>query len=254
MSEVPPYAKAQVLRAAWALASRASPGVGFSRTQLRNLIKGWVACTAREPILIVDFFGAQNPGLEARLGPLSKEIGILLPNNQRRHRSLYIQKDVLSYALCKSLWPVSATLASIFRMDSIWPISSSITRGCKRFMGHFRSACEKRPSSILCLNMVPLKIPHLCFFIITKRTKTARPLFLNYEETYPCFLCELFLMIKVPLSPSSRPPPDATAPRAPQSRRAYRNTSIIRDKRCLGPFSRLMHRALWWSWWGDCFL
>ena len=29
-----------------------------------------------------------------------KEIGILLPNNQRKHRSLHIQEDVLPYALC----------------------------------------------------------------------------------------------------------------------------------------------------------
>jgi hypothetical protein len=28
-----------------------------------------------------------------------REIGILLPNNQRQHRSLHIQKDVLPYAL-----------------------------------------------------------------------------------------------------------------------------------------------------------
>ena len=27
-------------------------------------------------------------------------IGILLPNDQRQHRTLYIQKDVLPYALC----------------------------------------------------------------------------------------------------------------------------------------------------------
>ena len=27
-------------------------------------------------------------------------IGILLPNNQRKHRTLHIQKDVLPYALC----------------------------------------------------------------------------------------------------------------------------------------------------------
>jgi len=27
-------------------------------------------------------------------------IGILLPNNQRQHRTLHIQKDVLPYALC----------------------------------------------------------------------------------------------------------------------------------------------------------
>jgi len=31
---------------------------------------------------------------------VSTEVGILLPNNQRQHRSLHIQKDVLTYALC----------------------------------------------------------------------------------------------------------------------------------------------------------
>ena len=29
-----------------------------------------------------------------------EEIGILLPNNQRQHRTLHIQKGVLPYALC----------------------------------------------------------------------------------------------------------------------------------------------------------
>ena len=28
------------------------------------------------------------------------EIGVLLPNNQRQHRTLHAQKDVLPYALC----------------------------------------------------------------------------------------------------------------------------------------------------------
>ena len=28
------------------------------------------------------------------------EVGIVLPNNQRQHRNLHIQKDVLSYAVC----------------------------------------------------------------------------------------------------------------------------------------------------------
>jgi len=32
--------------------------------------------------------------------PMQREIGILLPNNQRQHRTLHIQKDVLPYALC----------------------------------------------------------------------------------------------------------------------------------------------------------
>ena len=44
---------------------------------------------------------------------------ISLPNNQRHHRTLHIQKDVLPYALSYSLCPVSAALASISRMDSI---------------------------------------------------------------------------------------------------------------------------------------
>jgi len=30
----------------------------------------------------------------------AREIGILSPNNQRQHRTLKIQEDVLSYALC----------------------------------------------------------------------------------------------------------------------------------------------------------
>ena len=31
-----------------------------------------------------------------------REIGILFPNNQRQHRTLHIQKDVLPYALKQS--------------------------------------------------------------------------------------------------------------------------------------------------------
>jgi len=31
---------------------------------------------------------------------VSLEIGILLPGNQRQHRTLLIQKDVLPYTLC----------------------------------------------------------------------------------------------------------------------------------------------------------
>jgi len=35
-----------------------------------------------------------------RLVGTSEEIGIFWPNNQRQHRTLHIQKDVLPYALC----------------------------------------------------------------------------------------------------------------------------------------------------------
>ena len=31
---------------------------------------------------------------------LSRDIGMLVPNNQRQHRTLHIQKDELPYALC----------------------------------------------------------------------------------------------------------------------------------------------------------
>ena len=49
----------------------------------------------------------------------SRAIGISSPNNQRQHRTLHIQKDVLPYALCYLLCPASAALASIFRTDLI---------------------------------------------------------------------------------------------------------------------------------------
>ena len=39
------------------------------------------------------------------------EIGIVLPNNQRQHRTLNIQKDVQPYALRRLLCPVSAAHA-----------------------------------------------------------------------------------------------------------------------------------------------
>ena len=35
-----------------------------------------------------------------RLVAVGSEIGILLPNNQRKHRTLHIQEDVLPHALC----------------------------------------------------------------------------------------------------------------------------------------------------------
>ena len=70
----------------------------------------------------------RKPGVvKSYLGRSTREIGILLPNNQHQHRTLHIQKDVLPhiqkdvlpYALCWLLSPVSAALASIFRMKSI---------------------------------------------------------------------------------------------------------------------------------------
>jgi len=48
-----------------------------------------------------------------------REIDILLPNDQRQHRTLHIQKDVLPDALCQLLCPLSAAPAGILWMDSI---------------------------------------------------------------------------------------------------------------------------------------
>jgi len=59
----------------------------------------------------------------------AREIGMLLPNNQRQHRTLYNQKDVLPYALCWLRGPVPAALARIFRMDSI---ATSYPRAIRR--------------------------------------------------------------------------------------------------------------------------
>ena len=40
-----------------------------------------------------------NPRVGAPANP-EREVGILLPNNLRQHRTLHILKDVLPYALC----------------------------------------------------------------------------------------------------------------------------------------------------------
>jgi len=50
---------------------------------------------------------------------VAAEIGIAMPNNQRLHRTVHAQKDVLPCALCKLLCPVSTALTSIFFIDSI---------------------------------------------------------------------------------------------------------------------------------------
>ena len=57
-----------------------------------------------------------------------EEIGILLPKNQRQHRTLHIQEDMLPYAVCELLCPVSAALASISRKDSIFTSYASRVR------------------------------------------------------------------------------------------------------------------------------
>ena len=51
---------------------------------------------------------------------------VLLPNNQRQQRTLHTLEDDLPYVLCYVQCPVSAALASIFRVDSI---STSYCKG-----------------------------------------------------------------------------------------------------------------------------
>ena len=60
-----------------------------------------------------------------------REIGILLTNNQGQRCTLHIQKNVLPYGLCKLLCPVSAALASIFKMDSISTSYNVRSRGAQ---------------------------------------------------------------------------------------------------------------------------
>ena len=59
-----------------------------------------VGADVHEPELVDRGIGVVGPllfgeRLEAELRPCAREIGVLLPNNQRQHRTLHIQKDVL---------------------------------------------------------------------------------------------------------------------------------------------------------------
>ena len=61
-----------------------------------------------------------SPGTKACTRPGRKDIGILLPNNQRQHRTVQIQKDVLPYVLRYLLCPVSAAArAQMLILDQI---------------------------------------------------------------------------------------------------------------------------------------
>ena len=70
-----------------------------------------------------------------------REIGNLLPNNRRQRRTCY--------ALCHILYPVSAALTSIFRMDSnsIWGIFPlvAIAGVTLHKVVHFRASVHFRP-------------------------------------------------------------------------------------------------------------
>ena len=99
----------------------------------------------REKLGNLPFSGAVLPSiLVEKLRGLPGGIGILLPNNQRQHRTLHIQKDVLPYALRYLLCPVSAALASIFRMDGL-PTPSS--RSSQAFSG-LHCQCRLFPACI----------------------------------------------------------------------------------------------------------
>ena len=40
-----------------------------------------------------------------------RDMGNLLPSNQRQHRSLHVEKDVLPYALCQLLCPIQKSVS-----------------------------------------------------------------------------------------------------------------------------------------------
>jgi hypothetical protein len=66
-----------------------------------------------------------NPSVSKMMS--ARAIGILLPNNQRQHRTLHIQKDVLPYALRE----MSAMLTS-------WA-----SKSCCIFQTRFRAKMEQ---------------------------------------------------------------------------------------------------------------
>ena len=73
--------------------------------------------------------------------------------NHRQHRTLHVQKDVLPCAVCQSPCPVSAALASIFRIDSIftsyrriWDFSHTVFSRCP-FPWYHRSDSSQRSGS-----------------------------------------------------------------------------------------------------------
>ena len=105
---------------------------------------------------------------------------LVLPNNQRQHRTLHIQKDVLPYALCESLCPVSATLASISRMDSI---STSYADSGKR--------CETPLQGGYSLSLSDqIWAPHYEFESMISRTDEASSYFLMSLGRSPSVLKE----------------------------------------------------------------
>ena len=57
---------------------------------------------ANGPTLEPFFLRRAHPGSGPHKGHSfnPREINILVPNNQRQHRALHIQKDLLPYALC----------------------------------------------------------------------------------------------------------------------------------------------------------
>ena len=66
-----------------------------------------------------------------------REIGILLPNNQRQHRTLHIQKDVLPYGVGFTVWGFQFGVDRLgVRVDSLdfWTRSwMKVVNKCPRF-------------------------------------------------------------------------------------------------------------------------
>jgi hypothetical protein len=63
--------------------------------------KGWYFYYNDRPARVLKASTWQRQGPSAKLTLIAaREIGIMLPNKQRQHRTLHIQKDVLPYTSC----------------------------------------------------------------------------------------------------------------------------------------------------------
>jgi len=84
-------------------AAQASPTAGVPPGFVSIRVGGAVFEASEDTLLLIPgsvFETLLGEGWRGAAKKQVREIGILLPNNQRQHRTLHIQKDVLPYALC----------------------------------------------------------------------------------------------------------------------------------------------------------
>jgi len=75
-------------------------GLGFHLTVLETFTLFPLRSEADQPRHLLPFSAFSVADAAHRALSSEDLIGILLPNNQRQHRTWHIQKDVLPYALC----------------------------------------------------------------------------------------------------------------------------------------------------------